>query len=53
MTITTSSYPGEKLEGKISIIDPFISDAMRTGRVRIDVENAELKLRPECTSMSS
>jgi Cu(I)/Ag(I) efflux system membrane fusion protein len=46
VTITTSSYPGEKLEGKISVIDPFISDTMRTGRVRIDVENAGLKLRP-------
>ena len=44
VTITTSSYPGEKLSGKISVIDPFINDAMRTGRVRIDVENADLKL---------
>jgi membrane fusion protein, copper/silver efflux system len=47
VTITTSSYPGEKLEGKISVIDPFINDAMRTGRVRIDVENTDLKLRPD------
>ena len=47
VTITTSSYPGEKFEGKISVIDPFINDAMRTGRVRIDVENADLKLRPD------
>ena len=47
VVITTSSYPGEKFNGKISVIDPFISDAMRTGRVRIDVENAELKLRPD------
>ena len=47
VTITTSSYPGEKLEGKISVIDPFINDAMRTGRVRIDVENPDLRLRPD------
>jgi RND family efflux transporter MFP subunit len=47
LTITTSSYPGEKFDGKISLIDPFISDAMRTGRVRIDVENPDLKLRPD------
>ncbi len=47
VTISSSSYPGEKLAGKISLIDPFINDAMRTGRVRIDVENAELKLRPD------
>ncbi len=47
MTVTTSSYPGEKFNGKITVIDPFISDTMRTGRVRIDVENADLKLRPD------
>src|SRR5438093_7637968 len=47
VTITTSSYPGEKLDGTISVIDPFINDAMRTGRVRIDVENPDLKLRPD------
>jgi Cu(I)/Ag(I) efflux system membrane fusion protein len=45
--ITTSSYPGEKLNGKISVIDPFINEALRTGRVRIDVENSELRLRPD------
>jgi Cu(I)/Ag(I) efflux system membrane fusion protein len=47
VTISSSSYPGEKLAGKISVIDPFINDAMRTGRVRIDVENPDLKLRPD------
>ena len=47
VTITTSSYPGEKFTGKISVIDPFINNEMRTARVRIDVENADFKLRPE------
>jgi Cu(I)/Ag(I) efflux system membrane fusion protein len=47
ITITTSSYPGEKFNGKISVVDPFINDSLRTGRVRIDVENADLKLRPD------
>ncbi len=46
ITITASSYPGEKFNGTISVIDPFINDALRTGRVRIDVENPDLKLRP-------
>src|SRR5207237_2880568 len=32
---------------KISIVDPFIDQASRTTRVRIDVENPDLKLRPE------
>jgi len=47
ITITSSSYPGEKFPGKISVVDPFISDATRTGRVRIDVENPDFKLRPD------
>lgn len=46
IAISTSSYPGEKFDGKISVIDPFVNEATRTGRVRIDVENPELKLRP-------
>lgn len=47
VSITSSSYPGEKFEGKLSIIDPFISDTLRTGRVRIDVVNPDFKLRPD------
>jgi membrane fusion protein, copper/silver efflux system len=47
ISVTTSSYPGEKFNGKISVIDPFMNDALRTGRVRIDVENADLKLHPD------
>ncbi len=47
ITITTSSYPGEKFNGKISVVDPFLNEASRTGRVRIDVENADFKLRPD------
>ncbi len=47
VTITSSSYPGEKFIGKISVVDPFINDVTRTGRVRIDVANSDLKLRPD------
>jgi len=47
ITISSSSYPGEKFPGKISVVDPFINDVTRTGRVRIDVENLDLKLRPD------
>jgi Cu(I)/Ag(I) efflux system membrane fusion protein len=45
--VTTSSRPGEEFNGKISVVDPFINDALRTGRVRIDVENPEFKLQPD------
>lgn len=47
IVVKTSSYPGEAFNGKISLIDPFINDALRTGRVRIDVENPDFKLRPD------
>jgi Cu(I)/Ag(I) efflux system membrane fusion protein len=47
VSITTPSYPGESIAGKIAVIDPFINDATRTGQVRIDVENPGFKLRPE------
>ena len=47
VTLSSSSYPGEKWVGTISLIDPFLNETLRTGRVRIDVENGELKLRPD------
>jgi Cu(I)/Ag(I) efflux system membrane fusion protein len=46
ITVTSSSFPGETFEGKISVIDPFINNTTRTGRVRIDVQNPDFKLRP-------
>jgi Cu(I)/Ag(I) efflux system membrane fusion protein len=45
--ITTAAYPGESFKGKISLIDPFLNDASRTARVRVDVDNADFKLRPD------
>lgn len=45
--ITTSAYPGLALTGRIALVDPFIDEAKRTSRVRIDVENADHRLRPE------
>jgi len=47
VTVTSSSYPGEKFHGQITLIDPFIDAAKRTGRVRIDIQNPELKLKPD------
>jgi Cu(I)/Ag(I) efflux system membrane fusion protein len=47
VTITTSSYPGERFNGKIAVVDPFVSETLRTGRVRIDLQNPDLKLRPD------
>lgn len=46
-TVTASPYPGESFTGKIAVVDPFISETRRTGRVRFEVENADFKLRPD------
>jgi Cu(I)/Ag(I) efflux system membrane fusion protein len=47
VTITSSSLPTLSISGKIAVVDPFINEQKRTGRVRIDVDNADLKLRPD------
>jgi Cu(I)/Ag(I) efflux system membrane fusion protein len=44
--ITSKSYPGEKFEGTISVINPFLDEAKRTAKVRSDIANADFKLRP-------
>ncbi|HEY3103563.1 MAG TPA: efflux RND transporter periplasmic adaptor subunit [Pyrinomonadaceae bacterium] len=47
VTVTSSSYPGEKFRGRIILIDPFIDNVKRTGRVRLDIQNPDLKLKPD------
>jgi Cu(I)/Ag(I) efflux system membrane fusion protein len=44
--ITTASYPGQKFEGTISVINPFLDEVKRTAKVRIDIPNPNFKLRP-------
>ena len=46
LDITTKTYPGEKFEGTISLINPFLEPAKRTAKVRIDIPNLDFKLRP-------
>jgi Cu(I)/Ag(I) efflux system membrane fusion protein len=46
LAITTKSYPGEKFEGTIRVTNPFLDEAKRTARVRIDIPNPDFKLRP-------
>jgi Cu(I)/Ag(I) efflux system membrane fusion protein len=47
VTVTSSSYPSEKFPGQITLIDPFIDNVKRTGRVRLDIQNPDLKLKPD------
>lgn len=43
---TTESYPGEVFKGTISFIDPILNEATRTVKVRVNVPNPEMKLKP-------
>ena len=45
--ITSSAWPGETFHGTIAVVDPFLDSDSRTARVRIDIENPNLRLRPE------
>jgi Cu(I)/Ag(I) efflux system membrane fusion protein len=46
LAITAKSYPGQDFDGTIALIDPFINETKRTAKVRIDIPNADFKLRP-------
>ncbi|MFB0565752.1 MAG: efflux RND transporter periplasmic adaptor subunit, partial [Candidatus Aminicenantaceae bacterium] len=44
--ITSSAYPGEKFSGKISFIEPYLNPKTRSVKVRVNVPNPRLKLKP-------
>ena len=44
--LSSKVYPGKKFEGTISLINPFIDEAKRTAKVRIDIANPDFELRP-------
>src|SRR6266487_4385862 len=46
IAVTAKSYPGEKFEGTISVINPFLDQAKRTAKVRIDIANPDFNLQP-------
>jgi Cu(I)/Ag(I) efflux system membrane fusion protein len=44
--ITAKSYPGDRFEGTLSVINPFLDELKRTAKVRIDIANPDFRLRP-------
>src|SRR5438477_1367816 len=46
IAVTANSYPGHNFDGTISLINPFLDETKRTAKVRIDIPNADFKLRP-------
>lgn len=45
--LTMQSLPGKSYEGKVTYIDPFINPTTRVTKVRIELPNHGLKLKPE------
>jgi membrane fusion protein, copper/silver efflux system len=46
-TVTLPYLPGRKFTGRIAFVYPWLDDATRTGRVRIELGNPGLALKPE------
>jgi membrane fusion protein, copper/silver efflux system len=45
--VTLPYLPGESYEGRVSFIYPYLASKTRTGRIRIQLPNPELDLRPD------
>ncbi len=43
---TTESYPGEVFTGTIAFIDPILDETTRTVKIRVNVPNADMRLKP-------
>lgn len=44
--IAVAAYPGESFAGKVGFLYPVIEPSTRTLRVRVEIDNAGMKLRP-------
>src|SRR5437660_3420376 len=44
--VTFETYPGEAFRGKVAYIYPYLNEATRTVRVRMEFANPHLKLKP-------
>ena len=44
--VTTPTYPGEAFIGKVSFIEPFLDEKTRSVKIRCDIPNHHLKLKP-------
>jgi Cu(I)/Ag(I) efflux system membrane fusion protein len=46
-TVTFSSYPGQPFYGRVSYIYPYLNEQTRTIKVRLELPNPGLRLKPE------
>ncbi len=45
-TVAVEAYPGERWQGSVSFISPFLDDGTRTARVRVALANPGQRLKP-------
>jgi Cu(I)/Ag(I) efflux system membrane fusion protein len=44
--VSVDALPGEEFEGQVTFIDPTLDKAKRTARVRVEIDNADGRIRP-------
>ncbi len=44
--VTLEAYPGETFDGTVTYVYPTVSPSSRTGRIRVELENPGLRLKP-------
>jgi Cu(I)/Ag(I) efflux system membrane fusion protein len=45
--VTLAYLPGKKFTGRVSFIYPYLEDKTRTGRIRVELPNPGLELKPD------
>jgi Cu(I)/Ag(I) efflux system membrane fusion protein len=45
--VTTSAFPGEEFRGKIISVNPTLDPKTRSVRIRLEIENPDMKLKPD------
>lgn len=51
--VTVEAYPGEAFPGTVTFIDPFLDDKTRTVKARVNLPNAQKKLKPAMYASAS
>lgn len=46
VTFTAEARPGERFEGRVVFVDPVVQERTRTVKVRLNVDNADGRLKP-------
>ncbi len=47
VTLSLSSYPGETFNGLVAYVYPYLDGKTRTNKVRVELDNPALRLKPE------